>query len=185
MTIKFRTLERLSIPDLKRISGGYTTTQKYAVSKVETHEQTTITLELIELAEPYHKDFPYQAELLGYYRSAIKRGLSLGAYDDEALIGIAIADRQDWNRTMLLWEFHIAPDHQGRGIGRAMMERLAVNCKAAGMRIITVETSNINVPAIQFYRRVGFNIEAIDLTFYSNDDLAHGDVAVFMKRKLE
>lgn len=183
--VEIRTLERLSVPDLRRVSAGYTSAQKYVVSKQESHERTVIALELVDLPQPYHKTFPYEQGLLGYYRSVVSKGLSLGAYDGEQLIGIAIADRQDWNRVLLLWEFHIAREYQGRGLGRQMMERLAQVAKTAGMRVITVETSNTNVPAIQFYRRVGFQIEAVDLSFYSNDDLENGEVAIFMKRKLE
>jgi ribosomal protein S18 acetylase RimI-like enzyme len=47
------------------------------------------------------------------------------------------------------------------------------------------ETQDTNQPAIAFYRAVGFEIEAVDLSYYTNHDLAGGEVAIFMKRKLE
>jgi ribosomal protein S18 acetylase RimI-like enzyme len=183
--IQIRPLERLSLPDLKRLSTGYTSPQAYRVTKDETPERTTIALELVYLETPFVKQFDNSDGLSSYYRSAVKKGLSLGAYDGDTMIGIAIADRQDWNRTLLLWEFHVAASHRRLGLGRRLMDALAERARDAGMRVITVETSNMNVPAIAFYRRVGFAIEAIDLTFYSNDDLERGEVAVFMKRKLE
>ncbi len=42
---------------------------------------------------------------------------------------------------------------------------------------------NTLVPAIDFYRAVGFAVEGIDLSYYTNDDL-NNEVAVFMKRRL-
>jgi ribosomal protein S18 acetylase RimI-like enzyme len=65
------------------------------------------------------------------------------------------------------------------------MERLVGSAKAAGLRIIVCETQSTNVPAIRFYRRVGFKMEGIDLSYYSNEDMApEREVAVFMKRRL-
>lgn len=49
---------------------------------------------------------------------------------------------------------------------------------------INLETQNTNVNAIRFYRRSGFEIEGIDLSYYTNDDVEGGEVAIFMKRKL-
>ena len=65
------------------------------------------------------------------------------------------------------------------------MEAMADKAKEAGMRVIVCETQNYNVPAIEFYRKVGFEIEGIDLSYYSNRDMTEGEVAIFMKRKLE
>ena len=47
------------------------------------------------------------------------------------------------------------------------------------------ETQTTNVPAIDFYRSVGFEVGGIDLSYYSNDDVQAGEVALFLKRKLE
>jgi len=52
------------------------------------------------------------------------------------------------------------------------------------LRVIVCETQSDNVPAIRIYRRLGFELEAIDLSFYSNEDVLQESIAVFMKRKL-
>ena len=46
-------------------------------------------------------------------------------------------------------------------------------------------TQTTNVPAIDFYRKVGFEVDGIDLSYYGNNDVEAGEVALFMKRKLE
>ena len=50
------------------------------------------------------------------------------------------------------------------------MEALAEIGKLAGCRVIVCETQNTNAPAIDFYRRVGFEIGAVDLSYYTNKD---------------
>lgn len=90
-----------------------------------------------------------------------------------------------WNKSLWVWEFHVAEMYRRRGLGRRLMDALAGRAKAAGLRTIVCETQNTDVPAIDFYRAVGFSIEGIDVSYYTNDDLLPGgEVAIFMKRRL-
>jgi ribosomal protein S18 acetylase RimI-like enzyme len=50
--------------------------------------------------------------------------------------------------------------------------------------VIVCETQNTNVPAIRFYRALGFTVDGIDVSLYTNDDLARGEVALFLKKRL-
>jgi ribosomal protein S18 acetylase RimI-like enzyme len=75
--------------------------------------------------------------------------------------------------------------YRRRGIGRALMNRVVERALASKLRIVVLETQNTNVKAIRFYRSMGFSLEAIDLSLYSNQDVESGEVAFFMKRKLE
>jgi ribosomal protein S18 acetylase RimI-like enzyme len=165
--IEIRTLRDFDADALKRIVAGYTSTAKYTVNKIETHEITTITLELTALDQPYVKRFNYNdEEELERYRRIIQQGLSLGAYDGSQIVGIAIAEKQDWNRSLWVWEFGVAETHRRMGIGRQLMEAVADEAKEADLRIIVCETQNTNVSAIEFYRKVGFEIEGVDLSYY-------------------
>ncbi|MCC6616606.1 MAG: GNAT family N-acetyltransferase [Anaerolineae bacterium] len=185
--IAIRPLEHVEIADLERIAPGYTSTHIYDVTREESEAQATIALTLRELDVPLTLPFRRTPDVVDYYQDVLRQGLSLGAYDDEAgdrLVGVAITDVQAWNGTLLVWEFHLEAAYRGRGLGRRLMEALAERAAGAGLRVISVETSTTNVPAIRFYRRVGFSIDSIDLSFYSNEDIEKGDVVVFMKRKL-
>jgi ribosomal protein S18 acetylase RimI-like enzyme len=182
--IDIRRLERMTSSDFKRIVTGYTTTQTYAVHRIESLESIMLSLDLCELDVPFVKTYQHASTQIAYYRELLREGLSVGAYDGTQLIGIGIADRQDWNGTLILWEFHVASDYRGRGIGRRMMDRLIETASQNYLRAISAETQNTNVPAIRFYRKLGFTLESVDLSYYGNDDLARGEVAVFMKRKI-
>jgi ribosomal protein S18 acetylase RimI-like enzyme len=65
------------------------------------------------------------------------------------------------------------------------MQLVCATAKRAGCRVVVCETQNTNVPAIDFYRKVGFEIGGIDLSYYSNEDVENGEVAIFMKRKID
>ena len=184
--IELRPLTHLDFDSLQRVITGYTSNAKYAISKSETPALTVISAELVQLDQPYVKQFgPPDEEMFQRYRRVLADGLSFGGYDDERLIGLALAEPQWWNKSLWVWEFHVAEAYRGQGVGRRLMDALAEKAKAVGLRAIVCETQNTNVPAITFYRRVGFVLEGIDLSYYTNDDVSYGEVAFFMKRRLD
>jgi streptothricin acetyltransferase len=180
-----RPIEHITLDEIQRLITGYTSPVRYQVHKTESDELTRFTLELITLETPYIK--PYEAvdeESFQSFQRGVQQGSSLGVYEDEHLIGIALAEIRPWNKSLWVWEFHITPPYQGQGIGRRLMEALFERSRAAGLRCIGLETQNTNVPAIRFYRRMGFRLDGIDLSLYTNNDWPDGEIALFMKRKL-
>jgi ribosomal protein S18 acetylase RimI-like enzyme len=182
---EIKPLTALNIDYFHHLSNGYTSTEKYVVTKSETSDQTTITLLRQKLDQPYFKNWEDNPDLEAHYAEVIQQGLSLGLYSGTDLVGVAIAEKRAWNRHLWVWEFHIDPAYQGQGYGRKLMDHLAELGKQAGCRVIVCETQNTNAPAIHFYRRVGFEIGAVDLSYYTNKDPEEFEVAIFMKRYLE
>lgn len=183
--IEIRSLMQLDLARLHELGAGYTSFAVYQVNKSENDTQTTISLHLQELEDPYKKHWLPDRATDTRYSHMIEQGLSLGAYDGNRMVGIAIAEKQAWNRTLWVWEFHIDSDYQKQGIGRQLMEQMARVGREAGCRVMVCETQNTNVPAIRFYRGVGFEVGAVDLSYYSNKDTTDFEVAVFMKRFIE
>jgi len=170
---------------LKSVITGYTTQVKYEVVKTETAESTTITLTLKPL--PKAKTIHYSHldnETVAHYQTLLSEKLSFGAFCNHQLVGVAIASAESWNRSLHIWEFHVQEKYRGQGIGRQLMTAVLAAGASAGLRIAVCETQNWNVPAIAFYRQMGFMLDGVDLSFYSNDDYPNGDIAVFMKRPL-
>jgi ribosomal protein S18 acetylase RimI-like enzyme len=182
--IAIRPLQTLD--NLSNVIKGYTSEQKYVVEKTETRDQITFSLRLVQLKQPYVKQFDEYSdeEILQRYTSFLTQGLSLGAYDGDQLVGVGIAEAQVWNNSMWVWEFHVAETHRGRGIGEQLMNELVVKGQTANLRAIFCETQTTNVPAINFYRKMGFTCDGINLSFYTNEDWPNGEVAVFMKKTL-
>ena len=180
--IEIRKLEQLRRGDL-HIMDGYVSTDRYHVSKTETTDEFCFILKRQKLDEPYVKRWSFSKEDFRIYSELVNQGLSLGAYDAGQLVGIAISEKIEWNRSLWIREFGVAESYRRKGVGRQLMEKIAEVAKAEGLRILVCETQNTNVPAIDFYRGVGFEVEGVDLSYYTNSDVA-GEVAVFMKRKL-
>lgn len=129
-------LTELVEPDLRRVMVGYTSMQKYQVSRQESETETIIRLELVDLPAPHVRHFgeDLTADDLAHYREMLPAGYCLGAFTGEELVGFAIADARTWNRTLWIWELHVASAWQGRGIGRRLVDVLAEKAGAAGLR---------------------------------------------------
>ncbi len=183
--IEIRPLEELDTGRLHEIGAGYTSSELYRVNKTEDDAHTTITMTLEGLEAPYDKRWEVDHDMDTRYETMVRQGHSLGAYAGKKLVGIAIADVVSWNRTLWVWEFHIEPEYRGKGLGRRLMERLAEEGRSVRCRVMVCETQNTNVGAIRFYRKVGYEVGAIDLSYYTNRDCTDFEVAVFMKRSLE
>jgi ribosomal protein S18 acetylase RimI-like enzyme len=182
--VEIHTLTSLEPEDIRSLNVGYTSTAIYRVSKSETPQETIIHLELAPLNQAYIKRWETDDDELANLQEVVRQGLSLAAYDGARMVAIAIAEARRWNCSFWVWEFHVAADYQRKGIGRQLMQVLVEKARSARLRVLVCETQNTNVPAISFYRKVGFSIDGIDLSYYTNRDLSDGEVAIFMKRKL-
>lgn len=174
-------MTEINADDLVRLVSGYTSNELFRVSRTETDGNFTLKLELTESAGPYHKRFNPEQDL-EHYLKLPELGFSFGAFENELLVGLALAEPRQWNRSLMVWELHVAEDHRGCGIGRMLVDSLSGRAAEAGLRTLVAETQNTNLPAIRFYRSVGFRIEGIDLSLYSNADFPDGEIALFMKK---
>jgi len=180
-----RQMTQFNPDDLHRLLTGYTSDAKYRVSKTESDEQFVLALELAPLPQIYRKRYDHlDAETLEHYQQVPAFGFSFGAYADGQCVGIVLAEPRHWNRSLWVWELHVSESHRRRGFGRQLVAALAEKAGTAGLRTLVCETQNSNVPAIRFYRRMGFRIEGIDLSYYSNDDFPDGEIALLMKKRV-
>jgi ribosomal protein S18 acetylase RimI-like enzyme len=186
MAIIIQTINDIEPDTLKAIITGYTSDAKFRVNRIESETMMGFTLELVALNPPFVKVYePMDAETFEEHRSALQQGLSFGVYDNGQLVGIALAHERGWNRSLWVGEFHIAESHRDRGLGHMLMKRVMAEGKPHGLRLVGCETQTTNVPAIRFYRRMGFRLEGIDLSLYTNNDWPDGEIAIFLKRALE
>jgi ribosomal protein S18 acetylase RimI-like enzyme len=182
---EIRPLPDVDEPLLRRLITGYSATEVHRVARYETPNGVRFELGLAQLEQPFVKHYPLDADAIEQYRGLARAGHAFGALVNGECAGIAICDPQPWNRSLIVLEFHIAPDVRRSGIGRQLMSAVEQHARTLGMRSIVCETQNTNVPAIRFYRALGFTIDGIDVSLYTNDDLAHGEVALLLKRRVD
>lgn len=183
--MEIRLLTAFSDAEFARLVVGYTSSERYRVERRQSAGEVCLCLHLETLPQPYTKRFESDPEEMARYRACLDEGFSYGAYLDGRLDGLLLAAPHWWNRTLWVWEFHIAPERQRQGLGRALLSAAAAKARSAGLRALVCETQNTNLPGIRAYQRLGFTLDAIDLSYYTNYDALDGEVAVFMKYHLE
>ena len=179
---RYRTLGTVSAADLARLAGGYISEARYEVAVSEGRGRFAVMWNRVPLPTPFVKRFARPAEELRRYRRLVRQGWSLGAYDGGTLVGIVLAEPRAWNRSVWIRELGVAASHRRRGIGRRLIAEVFDRARAEGYRVLVCETQATNAPAIDFYRAAGFRLEGLDASYYSNEDLERGEVALFMKR---
>jgi ribosomal protein S18 acetylase RimI-like enzyme len=104
------------------------------------------------------------------------------ACSGEEIVGVAQLEFEAWNGRARIEHLYVTPSYRGQGVGRALVEALDQRAREEeGVRCLWLETSNINHPGIQFYRRMGFELCGLDETLYQagSPDLIPGEVALF------
>jgi GNAT superfamily N-acetyltransferase len=114
---------------------------------------------LFELAE----DSPQQLE------ANIDRGHVLVAIDAGQAVGylqLVDTDRQDEPE---LRSIAVAEHMQGKGIGRALVERAIEECRTEGARGLLVATASADIGNLRFYQRLGFRMLGVERDAFTPD----------------
>lgn len=99
------------------------------------------------------------------------------------ICAFAAGGYQFWNRRYVLWHLYVAPDCRRSGMGNALLLRIFEQAKTKSAVSIWLETSNLNAPAIAWYRARGFDFAGVDLALY--DGSGRGEEAgVYLMRPL-
>lgn len=185
--MEIKPLTTADVDQIPNVISGYRTNEIYQVGYEDEVMHTAVTLTLTRCQVPLQKRFPPLEEAdLARYRAVPDHSFSFGLFTDTALVGVALAEPHHWNNSLWVHEFHIATGYRSQGWGHLLMTKLIAAAQTAGLRTIVCETQNTNAPAINFYRRMGFRVEGIDISYYSNQDMQPDqEVAVFMKRRLD
>jgi GNAT superfamily N-acetyltransferase len=90
----------------------------------------------------------------------IPQRFSLGAFEDDALIGFACfyqAPRQKMRHRGHVWGMYVAPEARGRGLGRVLMAELIERARGLeGLEEIVLAATVGNSHAKRVYTEVGF-----------------------------
>lgn len=175
-------LREIGEVDYRRLVTGYRSEDAYEVAVEESEEGFAFRFELKRLERPFVKTWPFVPGQFGWYQSILGLGLSFGAVEDGRLVGLVISGTTEWNKLVNVRELHVEEGIRGRGLGRALLAVVEKAAAKRGYRAVSCETQNTNVPAIGFYRRVGYTPMAADLSFYGNDDITKGEVSLFMRK---
>ena len=176
-------LKKLDAAELNGLTTPFLCSEIYRVHYEDALDRASFRLELETTPEPHWRHYNHIDDAwVGEYLA--KADYAFGAYDGDMLVGTLIAETHAWNKSLWVSEFHVCESHRGKGIGRMLMDYAAEKARLAGLRTIVCETQNRNAAAIKAYRKLGFRLEGVDISYYTNEDYPDRDVAVFMKKRL-
>jgi ribosomal protein S18 acetylase RimI-like enzyme len=161
------------------------------VDVVKTVDGLNVTWRLIE--RPFDTpfvctdfDFDDKEQRQIAHRLKTGDGLWLVVEDDRAgrLVGMVDVKHEAWRKAGFMWNIAVERAYRGQGIGSELMGRVKEWAQEKGLRAIILETQTNNWPACRFYQRFGFRLTGIDDHYYTNDDIANKEVALFWTLEL-
>lgn len=93
----------------------------------------------------------------------------------------AAVSYQAWNRRLTLWHLYVDGPQRGQGLARRLLEVVVDHGRQVGAAHVWLETSNQNVPGMEAYRALGFEMTGFDLTLYDGTP-AEGEFALFFSQ---
>ncbi|MFB8051646.1 GNAT family N-acetyltransferase [Streptomyces rubiginosohelvolus] len=164
---------------VEALDGSFTTA---TVFHVETAEDG-FTLRETAVDPPLTKVFPDDEDDSTDEGDQELRGdpTFLAVAPDGSLAGFVSVAYARWNRRLTIEDIEVAPDHRGRGVGRALMSRAGEFARERGAGHIWLEVTNINAPAIHAYRRMGFALCGLDTSLYEFTASA-GEYALYLSK---
>jgi GNAT superfamily N-acetyltransferase len=105
------------------------------------------------------------------------------AIDGTELVGFAAVELEAWHARLVLWHLYVAPARRRTGVGRALLATVEALGRTHGAERVWLETSNINVPGIAAYARLGYALCGGDTTEYDTLDYAD-EAALYLAKRL-
>jgi ribosomal protein S18 acetylase RimI-like enzyme len=137
---------------------SFTTDQVYTAER----DGDQLALRLLRLATPVRKTFP----LDDLCRLDRPWEFASVATVDERICGFIAAGYHPWNRRLTIWHLYVDSAHRKKGIARLLVIRANDYGVSRGALNLWLETSSLNVPGVQAYRRLGFELCGLDTTLY-------------------
>jgi ribosomal protein S18 acetylase RimI-like enzyme len=99
-----------------------------------------------------------------------------------AIRGFATVEHEPWHARLILWFLYIAPAWRRRGVGRALLAAVEAHGRSVGATHVWLETSNVNVPGVAAYERLGYALCGADRLYYG--DYMPGEPALYLAKLL-
>ncbi|GAA3133001.1 ribosomal protein S18 acetylase RimI-like enzyme [Kribbella aluminosa] len=126
---------------------------------------------LAEGVAPWRSPDGVLAAATGWVVEALARSSERGRVvlvaEEDGVVGfVSGEERTHWagEPELYVGELVVAPQHEGRGVGRALMDAVVDHARQQGLTAITLDTGAANTNARAFYSRLGFAEEDVKLT---------------------
>jgi ribosomal protein S18 acetylase RimI-like enzyme len=174
MPLQVRTLDKLK--DRRSVEAIDTGFETDTIFELVTHDRS---LELVErkLQKPLLKRYSIREVFAPWARW--QRGW---VAEDTAVRGFATVEHEPWHERLILWFLYIEPAYRRRGVGRALLEHVEAFGREVGASHVWLETSNVNVPGVRAYNRLGYTLCGADALYYGS--YMPGETAIYLAKRL-
>ena len=180
-------IERVRIVELvkenlpfSKLKFRYFTKNHYAVTVFRKKDEWKIKLVLEAFSKPIEKQFEG-----GLLQDFVDEPRVFAAELEGKQVGWMELGFQKWNNRMRIWELLVKEEFRRKRIGTLFMDYAVKVSKKKEVRMLVVETQSCNVPAINFYRKHGFELIGFDVAAYSNEDIERKEVRLEFGLKLK
>jgi ribosomal protein S18 acetylase RimI-like enzyme len=173
--LKIKRIVKEDYPNGKKIIYEYTSDKYYDVLYKEGENGWTIDLTIKYFDQPFHKYL--EGNIFEDYLEDIE--CYIAELNGEE-VGVVSFSHEKWNNVLRIIDIHIHQSEQNKGIGSKLMALVIERAAQIGVRAIVLETQTSNYPAIQFYKKHGFNFMGCNLLSYSNNDVEKKEVRIEM-----
>lgn len=101
---------------------------------------------------------------------------------DHKIAGFATVEHVPWHQRLVLWFLYINPASRRSGLGRALLAAAEQYGRSAGATHVWLETSNVNVPGVRAYERLGYSLCGVDALYYGS--YMPGESALYLAKSL-
>jgi ribosomal protein S18 acetylase RimI-like enzyme len=158
---------------VKALDTSFSTDERYVVHR----KDGRVSLQREAVDAPISKSFP-----LDLAADPWEHGFVCSAGGQ--LCGFIGGQIEQWNRRLVIWHFYVDKKCRRLGLGRALMQAMLGWGRAHGASLAWVETSNLNVPGVHAYERLGFQICGFDESLYVGT-ASRNEFALFMAGPVE
>ena len=102
--------------------------------------------------------------------------------EDDGVRGFAVVEYEAWHQRLILWFLYVDRGARRRGLGRALLEQVEAHGRAVGASHVWLETSNVNVPGVRAYERLGYALCGVDALYYGT--YMPGESALYLAKPL-
>ncbi|MGW1602614.1 GNAT family N-acetyltransferase [Streptomyces eurythermus] len=174
---RYRTALPEDAPAIEALDGSFTTGTVFRV----TATQEGFALREVPVEPPLTKVFP-EGESDGDEGDGddgVNSRTFVAQDSSGTLAGFVTVSYSAWNRRLTIEDIEVAPEHRGKGVGRALMGLATEFARERGAVHVWLEVTNINAPAIHAYQRMGFTFCGLDTTLYDGTP-SQGEQALYM-----
>lgn len=102
--------------------------------------------------------------------------------EDDDVRGFAAVEHEAWHQRLVLWFLYVEPGWRRSGLGRALLEQVEAYGRKVSATHVWLETSNVNVPGVRAYNRLGYTLCGADTLYYGA--YMPGETAVYLAKML-